>query len=102
MRKAHRPRLSCTRPAPRARSAAFDDAQSYFQDAIALAPTDARLNTEWGELFREKYNNDDAAKSFQDALKADAEYDAGAARHGQRADATKIRRRRMVSSRSTR
>lgn len=51
-----------------------DDAQSYFKDAIALAPTDARLNTEWGDLFLEKYNNAEAAKSYQEALKTDPEY----------------------------
>src|SRR5688572_14393809 len=52
----------------------IDDAQSYFRDAIALAPTDPRINTEWGELFVEKYANAEAAKSFQEALKADADY----------------------------
>ncbi len=52
----------------------IDDAQSYFRDAIALAPTDVRVNTEWGELFLEKYNKAEAAKSFQEALKVDPEY----------------------------
>ena len=52
----------------------IEDAQSYFRDAIALAPTDPRINTEWGELFLEKYNKAEAAKSFQEALKVDAEY----------------------------
>ena len=52
----------------------IDDAQSYFRDAIALAPADPRINTEWGELFVEKYANAEAAKSFQEALKADADY----------------------------
>ncbi len=52
----------------------IDDAQSYFRDAIALAPGDPRINTEWGELFVEKYANADGAKSFQEALKADADY----------------------------
>ncbi len=51
-----------------------DDAQSFFRDAIGLAPTDARINTEWGELFLEKYNKAEAAKSFQEALKVDPEY----------------------------
>src|SRR6186713_1520049 len=27
-----------------------DDAQSFFRDAIGVAPTDPRINTEWGEL----------------------------------------------------
>jgi len=51
-----------------------DDAQSFFRDAIALAPTDPRVNTEWGELFLEKYAKADASKSFQEALKVDPEY----------------------------
>jgi tetratricopeptide (TPR) repeat protein len=52
----------------------IDDAQSLFRDAIELAPNDVRINTEWGELFVEKYANADAAKSFQEALKVDPEY----------------------------
>jgi tetratricopeptide (TPR) repeat protein len=52
----------------------IEDAQSYFRDANGLAPADPRINTEWGELFLEKYNKAEAAKSFQEALKADAEY----------------------------
>jgi cellulose synthase operon protein C len=52
----------------------IDDAQAYFRDAIALAPNDPRINTEWGELFVEKYANAEASKSFQEALKADADY----------------------------
>ena len=51
-----------------------DDAQSFFRDAIALAPTDPRVNTEWGELFLEKYAKADASKSYQEALKVDPEY----------------------------
>jgi tetratricopeptide (TPR) repeat protein len=51
-----------------------EDAQSYFRDAIAAAPADPRANTEWGELFLEKYNKAEAAKSFQEALKANPEY----------------------------
>ena len=52
----------------------IDDAQSYFRDAVAIAPNDLRVNTEWGDLFVEKYENGEAAKSFQIALKADADY----------------------------
>jgi tetratricopeptide (TPR) repeat protein len=52
----------------------IDDAQSYFRDAIGLAPNDPRINTEWGELFVEKYANADASKSFQEALKVDGDY----------------------------
>ncbi len=52
----------------------FEDANSFFRDADGLAPGDAVINTEWGDLFVEKYNNKDAARSFQEALKADPEY----------------------------
>jgi tetratricopeptide (TPR) repeat protein len=52
----------------------IDDAQSFFRDAIGIAPSDPRVNTEWGELFLEKYAKADAAKSFQEALKTDPEY----------------------------
>ncbi len=52
----------------------IDDAQSYFKDAIAIAPTDPRINTEWGDLFVEKYDNANGARSYEVALKADADY----------------------------
>ncbi len=52
----------------------FDDANGFFRDADGLAPNDPTINTEWGDLFVEKYNNKDAARSFQEALKADPEY----------------------------
>jgi tetratricopeptide (TPR) repeat protein len=52
----------------------FEDANGYFREAIAAAPNDATINTEWGELFLEKHNRQDAAKSFQAALKAEPDY----------------------------
>lgn len=52
----------------------FEDANGFFRDANASAPNDVAINTAWGDLFAEKYNNKDAARSFQDALKVDAEY----------------------------
>lgn len=52
----------------------FDDANAFFRDADGLAPNDPAINTEWGDLFVEKYNNKDGARSFQEALKADPEY----------------------------
>jgi tetratricopeptide (TPR) repeat protein len=51
-----------------------DDAQSFFRDAIAIAPADPRINTEWGDLFLEKYAKADASKSYQEALKVEPEY----------------------------
>ena len=52
----------------------FEDANGYFREAIVAAPNDAVINTEWGELFLEKHNRQDAAKSFQAALKAEPDY----------------------------
>ena len=52
----------------------IDDAQAYFREAVAQAPSDPLINTEWGDLFVEKYNNKDAARSFEEALKADPDY----------------------------
>lgn len=52
----------------------FEDANAFFRDAAGQAPTDPLVNTEWGELFLEKYNRQDAAKSFQAAIAADPTY----------------------------
>jgi tetratricopeptide (TPR) repeat protein len=52
----------------------IDDADSFFKDANALAPGDARLNSEWGDMFLEKYDKANAAKSYEEALKRDPEY----------------------------
>ncbi len=51
-----------------------DDADSYFKDAIRLAPNDVKLNTEWGDFFVENHANGEAAKSYQEALKVSPEY----------------------------
>lgn len=51
----------------------FQQANDYFRDAIARAPTDVAANTAWGELFLEKHNRADAARSFQAALRTAAE-----------------------------
>jgi tetratricopeptide (TPR) repeat protein len=50
---------------------AFKDANDFFRQANRLAPADVAVNTAWGELFLEKYDNKEAMRSFQDALKAD-------------------------------
>jgi tetratricopeptide (TPR) repeat protein len=50
----------------------FREANGYFRQAASLAPEDASVNIAWGELFLEKYNRQDAAQSFQTALKSDA------------------------------
>jgi tetratricopeptide (TPR) repeat protein len=49
----------------------FQDANAAFRDAAAAAPTSPAIQTAWGDLFLEKYNNAEAVKSYQDALKAD-------------------------------
>jgi tetratricopeptide (TPR) repeat protein len=52
----------------------FDEANGYFREAIALAPNDASIDTHWGELFLEKHQWGEAAKSFQAALKNQPDY----------------------------
>jgi tetratricopeptide (TPR) repeat protein len=52
----------------------FQEANGYMRSASSLAPEDAVINTAWGELFLEKYNRADAIKSFQSALRTDADY----------------------------
>jgi len=51
----------------------FQQANADFRQANAMAPNDVAANIGWGELFAEKYNRSDAAKSFQAALMADAD-----------------------------
>ena len=46
----------------------FQQANGDFRQASAIAPNDVAMNIGWGELFAEKYNRSDAAKSFQAAL----------------------------------
>jgi tetratricopeptide (TPR) repeat protein len=52
----------------------FEEANSFFREAVALAPDDAAINTAWGELFLEKHRPGDAVKSFQIALKTAPDY----------------------------
>ncbi len=52
----------------------FQDANGYFREASAVAPGDAWVETQWGELFLEKHQWGDAAKSFQAALKSQPDY----------------------------
>ena len=49
----------------------FQQANGDFRQASAIAPNDVAMNIGWGELFAEKYNRSDAAKSFQAALMAE-------------------------------
>jgi tetratricopeptide (TPR) repeat protein len=49
----------------------FQDANVAFREANKIKPDDAAINNAWGELLLEKYNLQDALKSFQIAAKAD-------------------------------
>jgi cellulose synthase operon protein C len=49
----------------------FKDANDWFRAADKQAPNDPIINTAWGELFLEKYELDEAMKSFKLALTAD-------------------------------
>jgi tetratricopeptide (TPR) repeat protein len=50
----------------------FQDANSFFRDADRAQPKDPVINTAWGELFLEKAEKENAQKSFEIALEADA------------------------------
>lgn len=52
----------------------FREANEFFRRAAAVTPKDPAINTAWGELFLEKYNIQDAVRSFQAALNADPEW----------------------------
>jgi tetratricopeptide (TPR) repeat protein len=52
----------------------FQEANGYFREAIGLSPSDAEIDTQWGELFLEKHQWGEAAKSFQAALKNRPDY----------------------------
>ena len=49
----------------------FQQANADFRQANQLAPQNVAANIGWGEVFAEKYNRSDAAKSFQAALMAE-------------------------------
>jgi cellulose synthase operon protein C len=52
----------------------FQEANSLYREATTLAPTDPVINTAWGDLFLEKYDRQEAARSYQLALKANPDY----------------------------
>jgi tetratricopeptide (TPR) repeat protein len=52
----------------------FQEANAAFRLAATTAPGDAAIQTAWGELFLEKYNKQEALKSFQIALQADSKW----------------------------
>ena len=52
----------------------FRLANSLLRAAAAGAPSHPGIQTTWGSLFLEKYNQTDALRSFSDALSIDAEW----------------------------
>ena len=54
----------------------FHEANAAFRDASRGAPNDAAIETAFGELFLEKYDNVEALKSFQMALQMDPRWTA--------------------------
>lgn len=52
----------------------FQQANDFFREAVRQAPTDLNANLAWGELFLEKYERGEAARSFEAALRADAQH----------------------------
>jgi tetratricopeptide (TPR) repeat protein len=52
----------------------FRQANQLFRRASRMAGGDPAIETAWGELFLEKHNEEDAARSFGEALKADPEW----------------------------
>ena len=52
----------------------FRLANSLLRAAAAGAPSDPGIQTTWGELFLEKYNQSDALRSFGDALAIDNDW----------------------------
>ena len=52
----------------------FQEANAVYRDAAMTAGPNPEVQTEWGELFLEKYNRPEALRSFQMALQYDARY----------------------------
>ena len=52
----------------------FQEANAAYRDAASGAPTDASMQTAWGDLFLEKYNRAEALKSYQMSLQMDARW----------------------------
>ena len=58
-----------------ARSAGgFRRANALLRSAARLLPEDPAVQTAWGDLFLEKYQNGDAAQSYRDALAVDDDW----------------------------
>jgi tetratricopeptide (TPR) repeat protein len=51
------------------------EANSAYRDAMSASQLDPAINTAWGELFLEKYNNREALRSFEAALREDPRWE---------------------------
>ena len=52
----------------------FHEANAAYRDAAGGAPNDVAIQSAWGDLFLEKYENGEALKSYQMALQIDARW----------------------------
>jgi len=52
----------------------FQDANNLFREATTQNPSDAAALIDWGNLFLEKYDKANAASTFEDALKINANH----------------------------
>src|SRR3954463_7604392 len=52
----------------------FHESNAAYRDAAGAAPNDAGIQTAFGDLFLEKYENAEALKSYQMALQIDAKW----------------------------
>src|SRR5579863_5237155 len=50
----------------------YDDANNEFRTAVARADRNARYRVRWGRLFRERFDDQEAANLFNEALQRDA------------------------------
>ena len=50
------------------------EANAAYRDASSAAPRDPAINTAWGDLFLEKFQNGEALKSYQAALAEDPKF----------------------------
>ncbi len=52
----------------------FEEANTRFRQAANVSPHNPEINTWWGDLFLEKYNEPDAARSYLAALRIDGRW----------------------------
>jgi tetratricopeptide (TPR) repeat protein len=50
------------------------EANAAYRDAVSMLPRDPAVNTEWGDLFLEKFQKGEAVKSYQEALRQDGKW----------------------------